>query len=159
MAIFDKIIHLRLHVNDFLSIPHLIRFIPVHIHLFPSAPYSPAISSPLSQYSLLSSLSICNRRSLPPDLDYEIDSSVFFSPRWSFHLLPAHSLSITMKCPSEIVLDFQNVFHSLHIVICHGFTSADSINLYRNTSLQNSVINSFLAFWLSCNSSMNFGNW
>lgn len=54
-----------------------------------------------------------------------------------------------MKIPSEIVLDFQNVFHNLHIVICHGFTSADSIDLYRNTSLQNSVINSFLAFYLA----------
>ena len=29
--------------------------------MLPSAPYSPAISSPPSQYSLLSSLSICNR--------------------------------------------------------------------------------------------------
>lgn len=145
---------------SYLSIHFLsIRFIPVHIHLLPSASYSPAISSPPSQYSLLSSLSICNRRSLPPNSDYEIDNSVFFSPRWSFHLLPAHSLSITMKIPSEIVLDFQNVFHRLQVVICHGFTSADSIELYRNTSLQNSVINSFLAFWLSCNSSKNFGNW
>ena len=62
------------------------------------------------------------------------------------HLLPAHSLSITMNFSPEIVLAFQNVFHSLHIVFCYGFTSADSINLYRNTSLQNSVINSFLAF-------------
>ena len=126
---------------------------------FFSVPFPLVTPSPPSQYSLLSSLSICNRRSLPPDLDYEIDSSVFFSPRWSFHLLPAHSLSITMNFSPEIVLAFQNVFHSLHIVFCYGFTSTDSINLYRNTSLQNSVINSFLAFWLSINSSRNFGNW
>ena len=54
-----------------------------------------------------------------------------------------------MKFSPEIVLAFQNVFHSLHIVICHGFSSADSINFYRNTSFQNSVINSFLAFYLA----------
>lgn len=94
---------------SYLSIHFLsIRFIPVHIHLLPSASYSPAISSPPSPHSLLSSLLICTRRSLPPDLDYEIDSSVFFSSRRSFHLLPAHSLSITMKISSEIVLDIQN---------------------------------------------------
>ena len=37
--------------------------------------------------------------------------------QYLLHLLPAHSLSITMKISPEIVLDFQNIFHSLHIVI------------------------------------------